>query len=94
MYAIWLDSEITAQEVAWQMRTWRVRNIIFIVQEDYLAFRLALALSRGKVVYSMNLAHSILTIFLLLLVFANLIVQLLFGINHYDDLVFRTEIHD
>jgi hypothetical protein len=77
MYAVWLDSETTAVDVAWQMRAWRIRNVIFICAEDYLAFRLALALSKGKVLYYIDFIQSVLTFFLLLLICANIIIHFL-----------------
>jgi hypothetical protein len=77
MYAVWLDSETTAVDVAWQMRALRIRNVVFICAEDYLAFRLALALSKGKVLYYINLIQSMLTSFLLLLICANIIIHFL-----------------
>jgi hypothetical protein len=85
MYAVWLDSEITATEVAWQIRAWRIRNVIFISDKSYLAFRLALALSRGKVLYYINLIQSMLTFFLLMLICANVIIHFLpHATQHYD----------
>jgi hypothetical protein len=87
MYAVWLDSETTAMDVAWQMRTWRIKNIIFISAEDYPAFRLALALSKGRVRYCINLIHSMLTSFLIALICTNVIIHFLPHSKHQYDWV-------
>jgi hypothetical protein len=73
MYAVWLDSKLTAKEVAWQLRAWQLRNVVLVSEKNCYAFNLALALTRGKIVYRIHLVHFTLTFFLLLLILLNII---------------------
>jgi hypothetical protein len=79
MYAVWLDSEVTAKELAWQLRAWRLRNFVLVSERNGYAFNLALALAKGKILYRVHLVYFTLTIFLLLLILANIVSASYFG---------------